>query len=245
MFKTIIIDDEPLIRESIKQVLEVYAEIVIIGDCGSVSEGETLIKNCKPDLLFLDIQLVDGTGFDLLKRVKDVQFDLIFVTSFDNYAINAIKFGAFDYILKPIDADEFDETIRKLFNQRNIDRQSLGQRVELAGNVLNGKNRRLTLRMQDHFQLVDFDDIIYCKSDGGYTTFYLTGNRKIMVSKSIIEYERMLPIEEFLRTHQSYIVNINFVDKLTREGFIILKDKTSIPVSVRKKEEVVKRLTGA
>lgn len=243
MFKTIIIDDEPLIRESIKQVLEVYSEIVIIGDCGSVSEGETLIKNCKPDLLFLDIQLVDGTGFDLLKKIGEINFDLIFVTSFDNYAINAIKFGAFDYILKPIDADEFDETLRKLFKSKELPRQNLNQRVELAGNVLNGKNRRITLRLQDHFQLIDFDEIIYCKSDGSYTTFFLENNKKIMVSKSIIEYEKMLPGNEFLRCHQSYLVNIKFIDKLTKEGFIILKDKSSIPVSVRKKEEIMKKLT--
>ena len=241
MYKTIIIDDEPLIRESIKQVLEPYNELMIIGACGSVSEGETLINSCQPDLVFLDIHLVDGTGFDLLKKLKEINFKLVFVTSYDQYAINAIKLGAFDYILKPIDEDEFDETLQRLFKEGDKLPKTNKQRILLADNTLTGKNRRITLRLQDHFQLVNFDDILYCKSDGGYTTFYLKEG-KIMVSKSIAEYEKMLPEDEFIRTHQSYIVNICCIEKLTKEGFIILNNKASIPVSVRKKEEVTKRL---
>ena len=244
MYKTLVIDDEPLIRESIKQVLEQYPEIVIIGTCGSVSEGETLIKNCQPDLVFLDIHLVDGTGFDLLKKIENIDFKLVFVTSYDQYAINAIKFGAFDYILKPIDEDEFDETLQRLFKEDVVTGVVSQQRVQLANNNLAGKNRRITLRLQDHYQLIDFDDIKYCQSDAGYTTFFLKDGKKTMVSKSLSEYEKLLPADEFLRTHQSYIVNISFVEKLTKEGFVVLKDKTSIPVSVRKKEEVTKKLTS-
>ena len=244
MFKTLIIDDEPLIRESIKQVLESYSEIIIIGSCGSVAEGETLIKNCNPDLVFLDIHLVDGTGFDLLKKLDVINFKLVFVTSYDQYAINAIKLGAFDYILKPVDEDEFDETLQRLFNEPTQDKTTEKQRVNLADNTLSGKNRRITLRLQDHYQLVDFDDIKYCQSEAGYTTFFFANGNKTMVSKSLAEYEKLLPKNEFIRTHQSYIVNCSFVEKVTKEGFVILKDKTNIPVSVRKKEEVIRKLTS-
>lgn len=243
MYKTIVIDDEPLIRESIKQILEPYKEIMIIGACGSVAEGETLIKSCEPDLVFLDIQLLDGTGFDLLKKIEEINFKLVFVTSYDKYAINAIKYGAFDYILKPIDDDEFDETLQRLFKEEQKTGMISQQQIDVANNSLIGKNRRITLRLQDHFQLINFDDIQYCKSDGGYTTFFLSENRKVMVSKSLAEYEKLLPSYEFIRSHQSYIVNISFIEKLTKEGFLVLKNGANVPVSVRKKEEVVRKLT--
>ncbi len=240
MIKTLIIDDEPIIRQGLIRLIEdEIPNLTVIGECESVSEAVTVIKAIKPDLLLLDINLPDGYGFDIVNQTPDLNYQIIFITAYDEYAIKAIKLGAIDYILKPVDADELLEAIKKL-NPSNT--KTISQRTQVAKESLDQKPKRIVLRLQDGFQVIEFEDIIYCKSDGSYTIFFINNGEKIMVSKSVKEYEKQLPDNLFIRNHQSFLTNIKYISKFEKEGYLLLKNKTRIPVSTRKKEEVIKRL---
>lgn len=240
MLKTLIIDDEPIIREGIKKIIAMEnIPISVIGECGSVAESVTVINACKPDLLLLDINLSDGNGFDIIQKTIDLHYDVIFITAYDEFALKAIKMGALDYILKPIDPEELVEAIKKC---SDINDKSFLERAIISKETLEDKPKRIVLRLQDRFQIIEFEDIMYCNSEGSYTTFFTNDGKKTMVSKSIKEYEKQLPEELFIRNHQSYLVNIKYISKFEKEGYLLLKNNTRVPVSVRKKDEVIKRL---
>lgn len=240
MIKTLIIDDEPIIREGLKNIIKnEEINLEIIGECGSVSEAVTIIKACKPELLLLDINLPDGNGFDIIQKTAEHNYNVIFVTAYDEFALKAIKLGALDYILKPIDPDELVEAVEKCNTRNN---KSVIERALISKETLENKPKRIVLRLQDSFQVLEFDEIIYCNSEGSYTTFYSNDGKKIMVSKSIKEYEKQLPEDLFIRCHQSYLVNVKYISKYEKEGYLLLRNEVRIPVSVRKKEEVIKRL---
>lgn len=238
MIKTLIIEDEHYIRKGlIAQIKMLDVDLDIIGECESVSEAVVVAKACKPDLIFLDINLVGGTGFDFLEQTKELDFKVIFTTAYEEYALKALKNGAVDYILKPVEIDELEGAINKVLTT-----EKSKERLEVSIEHLNGNKDRLVLSLQDSFQVVEFKDLMYCQSDKGYTTFYLQNNRKFMVSKPIKEFENQLPSSLFFRTHQSYIVNLDFVDNFDKTNYISLKNKTKIPVSVRKKNEFVEKM---
>ncbi len=240
MIRTLVVDDEPIIRKGILNLLNrLEDEVVVVGDCGTVKEALILAKNCKPDLLFLDINLTDGTGFDFLNKVKERNFNIIFITAHEEFALKAIKQGALDYILKPIDEEELAQVIKKAVS---VHASHLNERLNVLNSHLEGKSTQIVLRLYDSFQIIRFDELVYCQSDAGYTTFHLTDKRKFTVSKSIKEYEKLLPDGRFLRTHQSYIVNLGFVDRYEKGGALYLKGEISIPVAIRKKEALLKRL---
>lgn len=240
MIKTLIIDDEPIIREGLKNIIKnEEINLEIIGECGSVSEAVTIIKACKPELLLLDINLPDGNGFDIIQKTAEHNYNVIFVTAYDEFALKAIKLGALDYILKPIDPDELVEAVEKCNTRNN---KSVIERALISKETLENKPKRIVLRLQDSFQVLEFDEIIYCNSEGSYTTFYSNDGKKIMVSKSIKEYEKQLPEDLFIRCHQSYLVNVKYISKYEKEGYLLLRNEVRVPVSVRKKEEVIKRL---
>ena len=239
MIKTLIIEDEHYIRKGlIAQIKMLNADLDIIGECESVPEAVVVAKACKPDLIFLDINLVGGTGFDFLEQTKELDFKVIFTTAYEEYALKALKNGAVDYILKPVEIDELEVAIKKVLTT-----EKAKERLEVSLEHLSGNKNRLVLSLQDSFQVVEFKDLMYCHSDKGYTTFYLQNNRKFMVSKPIKEFENQLPNTIFFRTHQSYIINLDFVDKFDKTNYITLKDNTKIPVSVRKKNEFVEKMT--
>lgn len=241
MIRTLVVEDEQIIREEIISLLhEIDKQILVVGDCGTCAEALILTKNCKPDLLLLDINLSDGTSFDFLNKLEERNFNIVFITAHEEFAIKAIKAGALDYVLKPIDEKTLKEAIEKvLINNKN---NQINERIAVANKELEGKSNKLVLRLHDSYQIVRFDELVYCKSDGGYTNFHLTDNRKFLVSKSIKEYEKILPSLQFFRTHQSYLVNLEFVDKFEKGGGLYLKGGTEIPVAVRKKEELLKRI---
>ena len=239
MLKTIVIDDEPFIRKLIIQSLAEYSELIVVGDCGSVKEGEVLIKSCKPNVVFLDIQLSDGTGFDLLKLIGNFNFKILFITSYEQYAIKAIKSGAFDYILKPLDTDELDVAIKRLVSVTDV-QEKVEERLQIARDNLAGRRDHLTLRFNESLRIIKNADIMYCHSDSGYTSFYLVQGEKIMVSKGLKEYEKLLPEDKFLRIHKSYLVNKTFIKEYLKEGYIRLSNDISLPVAVRRKEDILK-----
>jgi len=247
MLRVLIVDDEPIIRKDLEALLKPYSDFIVVGTCGSVTEAKILINATQPDLLLLDIQLSDGTGFDLLQSLEKISFHTIFITAFNEYAIKAIKYGALDYLLKPIDELELKDALEKVKAGRK-EALEVRESLEVARAHMNSDNNairsRIVLRSQYFLQVVAFDEIIYCQNDGGYTHFHLVDKRKIVVSKSIKEYDELLPRQLFLRPHQSYLVNVSFIDRFHKEGYLILKGGQEIPVSTRKKEHVISFLTG-
>ncbi|MEC5145626.1 LytTR family DNA-binding domain-containing protein [Chitinophaga sp. 212800010-3] len=245
MIRTLIIDDEPAIRKDLEWLMKRYPDFVVLGSCGSIAEARVIIPSTEPDLLLLDIELLDGTGFDLLREFPDRSFRVIFITAYNQHAIKAIKFGAYDYLLKPVDEEELTATLERLKSEPPVNGRT---QFEIADSHLQNKRpglqQRIVLRSQQYLQVVTFEEILYCQSDGSYTTFFLTGKKKVTVSRPIKEYEELLPETWFIRSHQSYIVNHHFIDRFQKDGLLILRDGTEIPVSARKREYVRQFLTG-
>ena len=240
MIKTLIIEDEEYIRKGmIKIIQKLDKNIHIVGDCDSVSEGLRIANLHKPDLVLLDVNLQGETGFDFVNQASHLKFKLIFVTAYHEHALQALKCGAVDYLLKPVDSNEIDKAIESSFSQKC---HSIPQQVEIANETYNGKKERIVLSLFECYQVINFKDLTYCKSDKGYTTFYLSDGRQFTASKPLKEFEEQLPQNSFIRTHQSYIVNISFVDKFDKCGLIVLKQGNQIPVSASRKEAVVSLL---
>lgn len=245
MIRALIIDDEAHIRKDIRSKVEDHfsKDIIIIGEAESVETGLTAIDKYEPHLLFLDVHLTDGTGFDLLTQTAYKDFDVIFVTGFDDHAIKAIKVGALDYILKPVDIEEFVASVEKAI-ANNKKENHLEKLVEISSEYFNKgtQNKRIILKTTDNVYAVYEDDIIYCKSDGNYTTFFTQQMEKIVVSKSIKKVTEILSEDNFIRCHQSYIVNKKHVLKYNKQGVLVVNLDIRVPVSSRRKDYVIKRI---
>lgn len=234
MIKILIIEDQPYIRKSLISMVASYSkEIHISGECGTVSEALILVKSTKPDIVLLDINLEDGNGFDFLNNQPKIDFKIIFVTAYEEFALKAIKNGAIDYILKPIDEQELHNALDKVLDTLS---PSTSTQLEIIKNHIKGKKERIVLSLQDGYQIIQLSQLLYCKSDGGYTTFYLVNGKQYMASKSLKAFEEQLPIANFIRVHQSYIINIKFAKKLDKSRKLILENDNAIPVSKRKME---------
>lgn len=228
MIRTVIIEDEIYIRKGLKTLLyNLDKDIEIVGEFSTVRDSVKNVNKLKPELVLLDIQLLDGTGFDFLDKIKILDFNIIFITSYDDYAIKAIKSGAMDYILKPIDIDELEIAIDKVISLRKQDG------VEISSIKIFEK--KLILNFVNGTQLVDLEKLLYCKSDKGYTTFYMLNGKEFLASKSLKKFEAVLEKNNFIRTHQSYYINSLFIDKFdSKKRFIYLLNNIEIPVSARK-----------
>ena len=236
----IIIDDAENARIALKKDLMDYCpEIEVIGEAGGVVEGVKLLKQVQPDIVFLDIQMGDGSGFDLLEILPEVNFSLIFTTSSNEHAIKAFRFSAIDYLLKPVDPEELMEAVSKAEKtpQKSID--------TLKSNM-GSSSQKLALNSQDRIRVVNLSEVIRCESNGSYNLFYMADGEQLLVTKTLKEYDQMLEDHGFLRAHQSHLINIDFIKEFNKSdgGYLILKDKTEIPVSSRKKSLVMKVLTS-
>ncbi len=245
MIKAFIVDDEPELVELNKVLLKKhFDEIDIIGSCGTVNEAVDFINEHKPNLLLLDIRLTDGTGFNILQKIKPYNYALIFITAYNEFAIKAIKFSAIDYILKPIDENDFCSAVNRALN--SINDEALHGQVQTFFNYYERKTqaRRIVLKTTEAINIVDVGDITHCRSESNYTTFYMVDGKKIMVSKVLKEYEDLLSEYGFFRPHHSFLVNLNHVTKLdkTDGGFLILKDGSEVPVSLRRKKRLMQVL---
>lgn len=233
--RVVIVEDQPNIRNDVRILVEHQNGFSVEGSCGTVKEARNLIRQLRPDLLLLDIHLPDGTGFDVLKESAN-ECKVIFLTAYEKHAIQAIKYGALDYLLKPIDENEFAESLKKVFQYF----PPKSEQVNIASSYhREGIRSRLVLRSQDYLQVIEIAQILYCHSNSGYTTFHLIDGKEIMVSKILKDYEDVLNEPSFLRPHQSYLINSNYIDRYTKEGFIHLKNGDQIPVSTRRKEAVM------
>ena len=246
MIKAVIIDDELAMQEINSQLLkEYFPEIQLVGTANSIESGMKVIGEKKPDLVLLDIELTDGTGFQLLQKLQPYTFKVVFITGFDSFAIKAIKFSALDYILKPVNETEFQQAIKRSVKWIEKNENNQPQVDVLMDSFKNGKtSKKLVLRTSDSLHIIDIVDIYFCKSDNSYTTFYFNGDEKILVSKSLKDYESLLTEYGFYRVHQRFLVNLNHVKKVdkTDGGFIIMKNKKEIPVSLRQMKRLVSLL---
>ena len=242
--KLITIDDEKYVRDFlIEEVNENFQNVIdVCGQAASIKDGLELINRIKPDIVLLDIELEDGVSFDILNRLEKIDFEIIFVTGFDNKAIQAIKLGALDYLLKPIDEEELEEALNKaISNRKEKKRYSTQESTEVAAQFYNTeKKEHIVLKTSDTVHLVKLDRLMYCKSEGNYTTFYLDGQSSILISRPLKYAAELLPELNFVRCQQSYIINTKYVTKFLKSGTIILQDKIEIPVSGRNKESILK-----
>lgn len=248
MTRIVIIDDEESAINNVKQIIHLSKiPVEIVGTAGSVITGQKIIEDTKPDLLFLDIELEDGTGFDLLEKLRFRDFKLIFVTASEEYALKAFRYSALDYIVKPINPDDLINTINNISFSTRI--ESLELQVNVLMQSLNRTNKEpqaLVLKTTETVHIVQVDEIIRCEADRNYTTFYLTSGEKILVSNTLKDYEKLLSEDKFVRVHNSHLVNISKIRKYEKyiSGCLIMTDNSSVPVSVRKKESLMQLLNN-
>lgn len=244
--RALVIDNETEIRNSIVDLIAAFCpEITEIEEAVSVETGIIKVQEFKPDVLFLDVELGDGTGMDLLSKLGLVNFPVIFITAHNKYAVDAFRFSAIDFLLKPIDPEELMRSVERVKTQSNVRiSEQLQILKEVIANTLN-HDKKIVLRDNASIYFVKVSDIIRCESDRSYTTFVLIDGKKIVVSKGIKEYEEILEPMGFTRTHQSHLVNISKIlrfDKLDG-GHLVMENEDIVPVSQRKREEVIDTLS--
>jgi two-component system, LytTR family, response regulator len=243
MIRIAIIEDEPAIRETYKILLnDNFSDIEIVGEASNMVAAIELIKTTSPDIIFMDIELEDGNSFQVLQNVRPYTFKIIFITAFNHYAIKAIKFSAFDYIMKPVNEFEFINAVRNAKESLTPSTDSQQQVTNLLDHYQGSqKSGKIVLRTSEAMFVVNVDSISHCKSDNSYTTFVLKDKREILVSKGMGEYAQMLEEYGFSRPHQSFLVNINQIHKIDKSdgGFVIMENGAEIPISARRKQQFI------
>lgn len=238
--KAIIVDDLSDARLAIKADVEGYCpQVEIIGEAEGVISGAKLIKELNPDLVFLDIQMEDGSGFDLLEITGTDNFKVIFTTASDEYALKAFKFSAVDYLMKPIDPDELVDAVEKaLANPRN------GSLEVLQETIKDGSTKRIALNTQEKILIKEISEIIRCESNVNYTMFHFSDKSRLLVTKTLKEYDELLSPHDFLRVHQSHLINSKYVKEYIKSdgGYLVLKDGSNVPVSTRRKNVVMEMI---
>jgi two-component system LytT family response regulator len=246
--KILLVDNEKEIRLVLKEMVAACSNYHIIEEADGVASGIEKINSFQPDLVLLDVEMNDGTGFDLLKQLNNPTFQLIFTTAHNQYAIQAFKFSAIDYLLKPIDPIELNNSLQRA--KENINSQTMQQQLAILMNQFNNKNepeKQIVIKDIDKTYFIKMADILYCEAEGSYTKFYLTNSEPIFVSRNLRYYEELLSPTGFFRTHHSCLVNpskIKIYDRKTDSGTLILEGGHTIPVSQRKKEMVLQLLEG-
>jgi len=232
--KSIIVEDKAYIRKGLRNLLQLIdAEIEVVGECESVKDAVVVANACKPELIFLDINLSDGNAFDFLEQVEHLAFKVIFITAYEEYALKALKMGAVDYLLKPVDIEELKVALKKVIAVSIAEQK---ERIHTVKQLWNHEGNNILLSLHDSFQVIDLNELMFCESDKGYTSFYCSEGKKYVVSKTLKEFEERLSKANFTRPHQSFMVNLKFIDKYDKSGVIHLKNGKKIPVSSRKKD---------
>lgn len=248
MIRTLIIDDEIRARETIQAMLEIYCkdDVQVIGQAKNVRKGIDAIKELNPDLVLLDIKMPDGSGFDLLARYGKIDFKVVFITAFEEYAIRAFKFSAIDYILKPIEPNELVMAIDKVKEliQTNTPNNSMDVQFEtFLSNMknINGEDKKLVLKTTENIYVIDVNDVVTLSSDRNYTRFNFIERAPIVVSKTLKEFEGILNDYGFMRVHRSHIINLKYIERFekTDGGYAVMRGGMRVEVSHRKKEDLL------
>lgn len=246
MYKALIIDDIENARLTLADDLRRYCpQIEIIGEASSVKTGIAAILTKKPDVVFLDIELGDGLGFDILEVIPDIDFQVIFTTGLDSYGIKAIKFSALDYLLKPVDPDELVKAVNKL--EQKVKKEENQDSIKLLlENLKEVKplSKRIALNSAEKVHMVNISDIVRCESEGSYTIFYLLNKEQIVTTKNLKEYETLLEEYSFIRVHHSHLINFAYMKEFVKKdgGYAVMTDNTQVPVSFRKRNNLLEMM---
>lgn len=240
MLNIILVDDEQNAIITLQSFIEKYIdEVKIVGVAKNKKEAISLISNTSFDLLLLDINLGDGTGFEVLQSIENKKFGVIFTTAYDEYAIKAFKYSAIDYLLKPINPSEFIEAIERYKKElNNISNQQLNIATSHTKNI---KNNKIVINSTNEISFIELDEIMHLKSDKNYTDIFIKNEQRITSTKTLKFYEDLLPSDKFLRIHQKHIVNLDYIRKYLKEdgGYVLLVNNVKLEVSRRKKENLM------
>ncbi|MBN1767328.1 MAG: response regulator transcription factor [Prolixibacteraceae bacterium] len=242
---TIIVEDEKSNRENLTKILSEYCpKVNVVAQCSSAIEGKKAIMNFKPELVFLDIEMPGGSGFSLLESIDEIDFEVIFVTAHDHYGIKAVKFCALDYILKPVDILELTHAVEKLEKRLAEKKENIQMKTLLANRHSEPKNIKIALPLTDKIEFIEVTSILRCKGEGNYTHIHLINGEKILVSKTLKEFDELLSEHNFLRVHQSHLINLNEVKSYikTDGGYIKMKDGSTVNISRQRRNWVVDQL---
>ena len=242
--RAILVDDEPHCIDILQYELGKFPEIEIIGTCADGHEAVTMIRTEKPDLVFLDIDMPYMNGFDVVRAIDQIDFNVVFVTAFDQYALKAFRYSALDYLLKPVEHSELAEAIEKvkLINSHSVQQKQ----IELLLNAVRQPEKayaKILLPAQDGLEFVALDDIIRCQADSNYTHVYLESGRRLIISKALKQVEKLLDDQRFFRTHQSHLVHLDKIKRYARGegGYLVMKDDSIVHVSRGMREKLLKR----
>ncbi|HYF29743.1 MAG TPA: LytTR family DNA-binding domain-containing protein [Chitinophagaceae bacterium] len=245
MLTAVIIDDEAHSVDVLKNLLDIYCpNVKVIGQADHATAGRKLIAEHAPDIVFLDIEMPFGTGFDMLDAVEHKNTNVIFVTAYDHYALKAIKYYAIDYLLKPVDIDELKNAVKKVA-ERKEQQSASALPVNLLKTYLEKgiDNSKIALPMADGLQFVNRSEIVRCEACGNYTRIYLQENRTYMVARTLGEYEELLSPYNFLRIHHAHLINLDHIERYVRGegGYVIMSDGAVVDISRRKKQDFLNR----
>lgn len=243
MIRSVIVEDEQKAREALKSLLSRYCpEVMVCAEANGVESGRDAINEHNPDLVFLDIEMSDGSGFRLLEKFENNKFEVIFTTAFEQFAIKAIRYQALDYLLKPIVPEELIAAVDKvkILKAKKNSIKTFESMLTSYGSMP-PERKKISLATSDKIHIVDIEQIVRCESDNYYTHFYFTNGKHLLISKTLKEVEGLLEESDFIRPHKSHLINIHFIQNFVRDdgGYITLTDGSKIPVSRRKKEKVL------
>ncbi len=245
MINSIIVDDEPRNVSVLQKLVELYCPgITVVGEASGITEAVDIIRRLNPQLVFLDIEMPRGNAFDLLDQLKPVNFEIIFVTAFDVYAIRAFTYSAIGYLLKPVDIDELQLTVKRV--ETRLRQQDINHRLENFMAVMEEKSRlsKIALPVNDGLEFYQIEDIVYCTAEGAYTQFGFVNGRHLLVTGTLKEFEKLLPPDKFCRVHYSHLINLDHVKRYYKGkgGYVEMNGNKTIDISVRKRDEFLGRL---
>jgi len=239
--KALVIDNEKNIRETVVDLINAFCpQITFVAQADGVVTGLKKIHEIDPDIVFTDVEMDDGTGMDMLSKLSEIKFQVIFITAHNKYAIDAFKFSAIDFLTKPINPDDLAKSVQKA--EHSVKKRSYLEQVA----VMNEKNisineKKIVLKELDVIHVLKLKDLICCEASGIYTTFYINNSKQIVVSKNLKEYEEILEPFGFLRIHNTFLINANKIEKFEKSdgGFVIMEGGQKIPVSQRKRDVLI------
>lgn len=249
MIRCVIVDDESKAREILVDMLKLYCtNVEVVGQAHNVKSAYDIIKQEEPDLVLLDIKMPDGSGFDLLNKFSDIDFKVVFITAHEEYAIKAFRFSALDYLLKPIDPSDLMSAIDKISESTSgtgMNEQFDAFKSNYFEEETHG-DKRIVLKTQENIYIIYLKDVIRCQSEKNYTYFYFINRERIIVSKTLKEFDDLLSDFNFMRVHRSHLINLKFIDRFEKNdgGMVIMSDGSKVEVSHRKKEALVNYILG-
>lgn len=241
--RTLIIDNEPAIVATLQRLLADHCpEVHLVGTADGVASGRELIRQQQPELVFLDVEMGDGTGLDLLRQLPNRDFQVVFITAYGHYAVHAFQFSAIDFLLKPIDPEDLVRAVARAREAQEKENLHL-QLAVLMGHMenLSQEGRKIVLKDAESLHVLAITEIIHCGAEGSYTRFFLQNGRQILVSKNLREYEKLLQPHGFFRPHHSHLVNVRRIVRFDKAdgGLLVLSDGSTLPVSHRKREQLM------